>query len=338
MSGPGRAPKPEPLRVGLVGAGMISAFHLTAWSRMPGVDVAAIADPDPARAAARAGEFGIPNRYPDLDALLAAEDIDALDIASPRETHAALVRRAAERGIAVLCQKPLAPTLAEAEALVRDVGERIRLMVHENWRFRPYYRQIKAWIADGSFGRLGSAAISLRSSGLLLDGNGQYPSLQRQPFFRTERRLLVAETLIHQIDVARWLFGPLGFVGARLLCTTDAVVGETVAAILLETESGAPVLIDGNLTCPGFPPSGRDRVEFIGSEASITMADDRLRIQGGRSEEVTYDHAAAYQESFDGAIRHFVQCLRTGAPFETGPADNLETLRLVEAAYGSAHR
>ena len=75
--------------------------------------------------------------------MLAAEEIDALDVASPRETHAAWVEAAAARGIDVLCQKPLTPTLAEAEALVQRVGARVRLMVHENWRFRPWYRELK---------------------------------------------------------------------------------------------------------------------------------------------------------------------------------------------------
>jgi predicted dehydrogenase len=134
---------PTPLRVGLVGAGMISAHHLIAWSRVPEAKVVAIVDPDLSRAAARAAEFGIPRHYASLDELLDREKaIDAVDIASPRETHARLVRLAAERGIDVLCQKPLAPTFGEADALVRDVEGRIRLMVHENWRFRPYYRQI----------------------------------------------------------------------------------------------------------------------------------------------------------------------------------------------------
>lgn len=326
------------LRVGLVGAGMISAYHLIAWSRVPEAKVVAIADPDVSRAAARAAEFGVPHRYASLHELLEREDaINALDIASPRETHASLVRLAAERGIDVLCQKPLAPTYAEAEALVRATDGRIRLMVHENWRFRPYYRRIAAWANEGALGALTSGSIAVRSSGLLPDADGRYPSLERQPFFRTERRLLVAETLIHHIDVARWLFGPLRLVAARLLRTSDVVAGETVATILLETEAGAPFVIDGNLTCPGYPPASRDRVELIGDRASITMRDDHLQLRGSRREEITYEHSLAYQESFDAAVAHFAEALRTGKPFETGTTDNLETLRLVEAVYQDAH-
>jgi predicted dehydrogenase len=331
--------EPNPLRVGLVGAGMISAYHLIAWSRVPDAEVVAIADPDlSSRAAARAAEFGVPHHYASLDELLDREDaLNALDIASPRETHASLVRLAADRGIDVLCQKPLAPTYSEAEVLVRDVDGRIRLMVHENWRFRPYYRQIAEWVRGGSLGTLTFGSMAVRSSGLLPDKDGRYPSLERQPFFRTELRLLVAETLIHHIDVARWLFGPLRLVAARLLRTSDVVAGETVATILLETDTGAPFVIDGNLTCPGYPPANRDRVELIGDRASITMRDDHLQLRGPPREAITYEHSLAYQESFDAAIVHFVHALRTGEPFETGAADNLDTLRLVEAVYQDAH-
>ena len=96
--------------------------------------------------ARRRRKFGIPRICRDADALFAAEAIDALDVASPRETHAGWVEAAAARGIDVLCQKPLTPTLAESEALVRRVTGKSRLMAHENWRFRPWYREL----GDGS--------------------------------------------------------------------------------------------------------------------------------------------------------------------------------------------
>src|SRR5262245_61288881 len=148
-----RPSRSTPLRVGLAGAGMISWYHLTAWRNVgPRARVVAVADPDPARARARADEFGIPGVYADADSMLGKEELDALDVASPRETHAAWVEAAAARGVDILCQKPLTPTLAEAEALVARVGTRVRLMIHENWRFRPWYRELKKWISDGLLG------------------------------------------------------------------------------------------------------------------------------------------------------------------------------------------
>ncbi len=161
------------LRVGLIGAGFVSQHHLAAWQRLAGrAGVVAIADPSTENARRRVDAFGIPRTYPTAVAMLEAESLDAIDVASPRETHAAIVRLAAAKGISVLCQKPLAPTYEEAAALVAEVGV-TRLMVHENWRFRAYYRQIGEWLRAGRIGTVLQARMSLFSSGLLPTSTGE---------------------------------------------------------------------------------------------------------------------------------------------------------------------
>jgi predicted dehydrogenase len=326
-----------PLRIALAGAGMISWYHLVAWRNVgPRARVIAVCDPDPRRASARAEEFGIARVYQDAAAMLAGEEIHALDVASPRETHAAWVEAAAARGIDVLCQKPLTPTLAEAEVLVERVGSRVRLMVHENWRFRPWYRELKQWIADGLLGEIVLARLATISSGFLPDAGGRRPALERQPFMAREPRLMIAEVLIHHLDTMRFLCGPLRVVGARASRTLPDVTGETLAAIFLETATGAPASVIGTMAAPGYPSRPPDRLELIGSKASAVLAENELRLLGSSPRTERYDPDAGYQASFDGVIAHFVDCLETGAPFETGPADNLETLRLVEHAYWAA--
>ena len=90
--------KPKPLKIALAGAGMISWYHLVGWRNLrERVRVVAVCDPDGAKAAKRAGEFSVPNIYRDADAMFDAEAIDALDVASPRETHAGWVEAAAAR-------------------------------------------------------------------------------------------------------------------------------------------------------------------------------------------------------------------------------------------------
>src|SRR5438045_8837337 len=99
------------LNVALAGAGMISWHHLVAWKSLAArARVFAVCDPDTAKAARRAEEFSIPRMYGDAAAMFAAETIDALDVASPRATHAEWVDAAAARAIDVLCQKPMTPT------------------------------------------------------------------------------------------------------------------------------------------------------------------------------------------------------------------------------------
>jgi predicted dehydrogenase len=325
------------IRVALAGAGMISWYHLVGWRNLgPRARVVAVCDPDREKAGRRAQEFGIPHVYQDAESMLGAESIDALDVASPRETHAAWVEAAAARGIDVLCQKPMTPTLAESERLVRRVEGNMRFMVHENWRFRPWYRDLRRWIDDGLLGDVMVARLATISSGFLPDAAGRRPALERQPFMAHETRLMIAEVLIHHLDTMRFLCGPLRVIGARAARTLPDVRGETLADIFLETAAGASVTVTGTMAAPGYPPRPPDRLEIVGRKRSAMLADNELRLLGPDPRSEPYDPDRGYQASFDGVIAHFVHCLETGAPFETGPADNLETLRLVEHAYWAA--
>ena len=263
-----------PLKVALAGAGMISWYHLTGWRALgERVRLVAVCDPDQDKAKKRADEFLIPKVYRDAEAMFAAEAIDALDIASPRETHATWVEAAAMRGNDVLCQKPMTPTLAESEALVRRVEGKSRLMVHENWRFRPWYRELKRWIDAGALGDVVLARMAMLTSGLLPDAEGRRPSLVRQPFMQHEERLMIAEVLIHHLDTMRYLCGELRVIGARAARTVADVRGDTVAAIFLETGLGAPVEVMGSMAAPGYMARTSDRLEIVGNKASAVFAD-----------------------------------------------------------------
>ncbi|MBV9138364.1 MAG: Gfo/Idh/MocA family oxidoreductase [Hyphomicrobiales bacterium] len=330
----GRTP---PHKVALAGAGMISWYHLTAWRNLgERVELVAVCDPDSEKAHRRAKEFKIAKVYTDRETMLASEAIDALDVATPRETHAGWVEAAARRGIDVLCQKPLTPTLSEAQELVRRIDGKIRLMVHENWRFRPWYRELKRWIAAGLLGKLVLARMAMVTSGFLPDASGKRPAFVRQPFMQHEKRLMMAEVLIHHLDVMRFLCGDLRVVGARGARTLPDVAGETVASIFLETRTGAPVEVTGTMAAAGYPSRAPDRLEIVGSQASALFEQSLLRRLGPDPVEIAFDNEKGYQASFDGVITHFVECLESGTPFETGPSDNLETLRLVEHGYWAA--
>jgi predicted dehydrogenase len=325
------------MRVAVAGAGMISQKHLTAWSRVPDAAVVAIVDPDESRAAARAREFGVPAHYPSLDALFAAQPVDAIDICSSRESHGALVRAAAARGIPAICEKPLVPSVAEAQALVDEVRGRARVMVNQNFRFRDYYRQIHAWIADGTLGELTGCTIACRSSGLLPNAEGKYPYIERQPFVRHEKRLMIEEVLIHRIDIARWLCGPLRVVAAATRHSCPALAGESEASVLFATQAaGMPVVVDGNFGSVGCPEISQDRVEVIGTRARATLEGSVLRLHGDTPREISYDLAAASQQSFDASMAHFVASLRSGTAFLIEAQDNVDTLRLVDDAYRAA--
>ena len=324
----------QPLRVGIAGAGWVTQYHLASWATLAGkASVVAIADPHVEAARGRAAAFGVAGVYDSADAMLAAERLDAIDIASPRETHAPIALMAAKHGLAILCQKPLAPTLADAERLVAQLGE-TRLMVHENWRFRPHYRRIADWLRRGRVGHLRTVTMSLFTSGLVSDREGRRPALVRQPMLATLERFLLMEVLIHLVDTLRFLLGPLTLLGAQLGTSCPDVRGEDRATLLLATAAGAAVTLNGDFMAHGHPPDQADHLEILGTDGAITLTRERLRLVGRTTEDVGLDLPANYATSYTAAITHFVDRLGDGKPFETGPEDNLETLRIIEAAYG----
>lgn len=323
-----------PIRIGLAGAGWVTEHHLDAYQGLrERATVVAIADPARHAAEARAARYGIPAVYGSVEEMLDEEELDAVDIAAPRELHVPLCRLAARRGLAILCQKPLAPTLAEAQELVAELAGRVRLMVHENWRFRPHYRRLHAWIQDGRIGEVRSALMTVLSSGLLPDASGALPALVRQPMMAGLERMLLMEVMIHHIDTLRFLLGPLALEGARIGKGCAEIRGEDRATLLLTATSGAAVSLVGDFMAHAHPPQPVDRLEIFGTTGAVFLRDRQLRLLGRTEETLPLDLAADYKASYRAAIGHFLDRLADGGPFETGPEDNLATLSIVEAAY-----
>jgi D-apiose dehydrogenase len=323
------------LRIGMIGAGWVTQHHLNAYTHLKDrARVVAIADPLAEAREGRARTYGIPATYASAADMLAQEKLDAVDIATPRETHVAMCELAAANGLSILCQKPLAPTFPEAERLVRSLPPNIRLMVHENWRFRPHYRQIARWLADGQIGAVRQASMSILTSGLLPDAAGLLPAVQRQPFFAQPDRLLLMEVMIHHVDTLRFLLGPMELKGAKLGHSCAGVRGEDRAALMMtSSRSGAAVILNGDFMAHGFPVAQFDRLDIFGERGAVRLADTTLQLIGPNPITLPIDIDANYAASYRGAIGHFLDCLESGAPFETSPADNLQTLRLVENAY-----
>lgn len=325
----------EPLRVAVVGCGLISQYHLAGWQRA-GAEVVAVCDVEPEKAKQRAAEFGVPRVYSEAAAMFTEGGFEAVDIAASVGAHAPVARLAADHGVHIMCQKPVTETVAEAEALIADVGERVRFMVHENYRFRPHYMTVRRWIDEGRIGTVRHAAISCRGSGLT-EREGKVPFLiERQPYLTGFRRNLVFETMIHHLDVLRCLCGPLRVVAARLGRLAQGLPGEDTAAILLEGENGFIATADGCLVAPGYPELHGDRLEVIGTAGTIVMELNRIFMVGREDEVVEVDLPGRYHEAFDTAIADFVRAMRDGTPFETDRLDNIETLRLMESVYRAA--
>jgi len=321
------------LRVGLAGAGMVSGHHLLGWSRCRIADVVAIADPDEESLARRAEAFGIMRTFSSVEEMLSAGGIDAVDVATPLRTHAAVVEAAVRRGLPVLCQKPLGATAAEARAIAALAeAHGVRLMVHENWRFRPHYRTIRQWIDQGRIGRPRAFQLSSLGSGLLARGEAPPPALERQPFLATMDRLILLELLIHHFDTLAFLFGPLRLEAAHAATLSPFVLGEDTATLALRGD-GASGSIFASMAASGAPVRVEDRLEVLGEGGRILLENASLNVDGSRPARLVVDREADYQRSYDNTVAHFAAALHDGSAFETPPEVHLRALDLVEEDY-----
>jgi predicted dehydrogenase len=322
----------------MVGAGFFAEFQAEAWNRLPGARITAVADLDPDKAAAFAARWNIPNVYRDAAEMLARERPDFIDIVTTPETHLALARLGAEAGVAVICQKPMAPTYEECVAMV-EACERagVRLLIHENWRWQPWYREIKRLEQAGRFGKVFHLAFRMRNG----DGRGANP-YTRQPYFRFMKRFLIHETLVHFLDTFRFLAGEIRSLHCRIARVNPLIAGEDYALITMTFESGAHGMIDANRISgplPLDPAFGTFWME--GERAMVRMSPDGrlwLTDYGDSERQHPYEiPEAGYKgDSVLALQRHFIQCLTTGARCESEGRDYLRTVAAVMECYRSA--
>ncbi len=325
-----------------VGAGYFSHYQYEAWGRIPEVTLTAFCNRDPHRARVITDRFEIPNHYTDYREMLEKERPDFVDIITPPPTHLEMTGIAAEMGINVICQKPLAPAFEDAKAIVRSADEAgIRFMVHENWRFQPWYRHIKKLIDAGI---VGDKIHSIYQRSRMGDGWGDDAYLNRQPYFREYPRLLVYENGVHFIDTYRFLAGEVREVYAVLKKLNPVIAGEDAGAVVFNFESGATGLWDANRynECNFDNPRytfGEMLIDANGGSIRLYL-DGRVTAQplGRPEQDQPYEHEDRNfcSDCCYTTQRHFVDCLLGGRQFETNGHDYLRTLTVQEAVYNSA--
>lgn len=158
----------QPLRIGIVGSGNMGEGHMKAFLNVPGVRVVALADERPERLAQLQAQYNIPYIFTDFHDLTRHEEVDAISIATPNKFHAPAAIDALEHGKHVLCEKPLARTSAEAEAMVRAAIQHGRVLkTIFNWRERGDSQTLKKYVDEGKLGRVYYAkAYWMRRSGI----------------------------------------------------------------------------------------------------------------------------------------------------------------------------
>ena len=334
----------RPLRVAAVGAGYFSQFQYQGWRNMARdglVEVVGLANRDRAKGQAIAERFGVPQVCGSVDELLDATRPDLLDIITSPPTHRDFVCAAVQRGVAVICQKPFGADYADARAIT-EIAERagVPLIVHENFRWEPWYRAAKRLIAQGALGALHSIAFRLRPG----DGQGPRAYLDRQPYFQTMPRLLVVETGIHWIDTFRFLMGEVYAVTARLRRVNPAIAGEDAGYVIFEFDGGATGLFDGNRCNDHVAANPRRTMGecwLEGNRGVLRLdGDARLFFKSHHGDEREHHYDRGPDDTFGGGAcewlqRHVLAHLAQGAPVENTARAYLANLKVQEAVYRS---
>lgn len=326
-----------------IGAGYFSRFQYEAWTRIPEVEITALSNRNLGKATEIMDTFGVKKMYADYKEMIINEKPDFVDIITPPETHKEMCAFAADRGVHIICQKPLAPTYEESKEIVDYAASKgVRFAVHENFRFQPWHREIKKIIANDEIGNV----FSLNFRSRMGDGWGEDAYLARQPYFRDYKKLLIYETGVHFIDTFRYHAGEIKSVFAILRRLNPVIKGEDAAHMILNFENDAVGLWDANrYNENNFKKSRYTFGEYLvdGSKGSIRLySDGKLTIQklGEAEKEHSYIHNDV---GFAGDCcyifqRNFVDQFISGGAFETSGESYLKTIVAQEAVYESSKK
>jgi predicted dehydrogenase len=328
------------LTVAIAGCGYFSRFHQDAWSRVSEAHVVAVADENEAKCREASRIFPNARCFADARTMLNTIRPDVVDIVTPPETHLQLVSAAASLGIVAICQKPLGPTWEDAVAVVEAAEQAASpLVVHENFRFMPWFAETKRLLDTGQVGQPLNLTFRLRSG----DGQGPEAYLARQPYFRTMPRFLIHETGIHLVDVFRFLLGEITGVFARMRRLNPAICGEDAALVVFDFANGAAGLFDGNrlVDHPARDTRMTNGVMLLEGTGGTIRLDGYgrlfIRVHGGEEAEHLY---AWENRGFGGdcvyrQIRHIVDHFVRGTPVVNDGRTYLRNLAIEEAIYRS---
>jgi predicted dehydrogenase len=329
------------LRFAIFGAGFWSHYQLAGWRELKGVECVAVYNRTRAKAEALAAKFQVPSVYHDPEELLRKEKPDFIDVISDVETHSKFVHLAAKHRVPVICQKPMAPSLADAEGMVKACRKaRVPFLIHENWRWQTPIRQLKKVLSQGKIGNPFRARIDMISG---------FPVFRNQPFLKKLKQFIITDLGSHTLDAARFLFGEAEILYCQIGRVHRDIKGEDVATIMMRMGQGTTVTINmayaGNyLEREAFPQT----LCFIeGEKGSLELASDyRIHVTTKRGTRrggyppSRYDWA---NPAYDVVHASLVPCnadllrsLQGRGGAETTAEDNLKTVRLVFAAYNSA--
>ena len=315
------------LKWGVLGAGSVAQRRaMPAIQKATGAELHALFSRDAARAKQLAAEHNATTSYSSVDDLLSDTELDAIYVSTPVNLHCEQVIAAAERGLHVLCDKPMALTPQECEQMIGACNaNNVHLQVCFLFRFHSCFQQIKTWVNENRLGQI---------------VHGRMPFLKKYRLPADEWRAqpdkggggCLMDLGAHSVDLLRYLIGEVAAVTAFCNSAIHNYQVEETGGILMQFQNGAQAFTDLS-----FSVAQCDIVfELYGTESSVSILnDDGWKIHtcfDGEKQVIPSQYEDLYQHQFE----HFAECVATGiAPLASGN-DGLQTNIILSAAYQSA--
>lgn len=325
-----RKGSPMTVRFAILGAGRIGQVHAKAVTSTEGATLVAIADPVAKAARSVADRYGCDIRS--IDDIAASDDVDAIAICTPTNTHADLIEQFAKVGKAMFCEKPIDLSLSRVRECLETVkAEGAPLMVGFNRRFDPDFMALKSAINGGRVGEVEMITITSRDPGA--------PPID---YIKVSGGIF-RDMTIHDFDMARWLLGEdVETVMAQASVLTDPEIGRAgdydSVNVMLRTASGKQAIITNSRRATyGYD----QRIEVLGSAGMVSarnMAEANIELatkDGFGTPPLLNFFMTRYVAAYANEIAAFVAAVADNAPMPTTGQDGLMALALADAAVKS---
>jgi myo-inositol 2-dehydrogenase / D-chiro-inositol 1-dehydrogenase len=319
------------VRFAILGAGRIGQVHALAVASTPAATLVAIADPVGAAAQSVADKYGCDIRT--IEEIRLSDDVDAVAICTPTDTHADLIEQFARAGKAVFCEKPVDLDLDRVKDCIKLVEqEKATLMVGFQRRFDPDFMALKKTIDDGVIGDVEMVTLTSRD-----------PGAPPADYIKRSGGIF-RDMTIHDFDVARWLLGEeVATVQAAASVLTDPAIkalGDYDSVnVILTTASGKHCTINNTRRATyGYD----QRIEVHGSLGSVSAEnhrESRIEIANGAGytrPPLLNFFMSRYRAAYANEIAAFVNAVANKTPTPTTGFDGLKALELADAALKSA--
>ncbi|SFR67091.1 Predicted dehydrogenase [Halogeometricum rufum] len=319
-------------RIGLVGSGFMAETHANCYQEIPGAEVVAVASLEDDKEAFAAAHTPDADTYDDAEQMMDEADLTAVDICSPTPTHRPFIEAAVDRGLSAFCEKPLARTAADADAIVDAVADAdVTFMTGHVLRYFPEYVEAKRRIDAGEIGAPGTMTTERLSSPPRYGTNSWFGDKEQSGG-------VLLDMAIHDFDYLRWVVGEVDRVFARTAEWDDGHLHQH-SSVVLRFEDGTVGHVEASWAYPEGSPFVTS-YEFAGDEGLLEFDardENAVRVSGG-AEGANAPASPLAVSPYTKELEHFVECAETGREPEITPDDARQAVKIALAAIESSER